>query len=110
LLTHRSRRDIERIGGFGKAQVRRHRLKNPQGSQRQSIVCAWHLKVSLTCDQRLNLFGKGAGNNLCTLGSIHNGAHIMNDLFFVARLVQGILAVTIVSAIALAVQFSLVNI
>jgi hypothetical protein len=34
----------------------------------------------------------------------------MNDLFFVARLVQGILAVTIVSAIAVAVQFSLVNI
>jgi hypothetical protein len=34
----------------------------------------------------------------------------MNELFFVARLVQGILAVTIVSAIALAVQFSLVNI
>jgi hypothetical protein len=34
----------------------------------------------------------------------------MNDLFFVARLVQGILAVTIVSAIALAMQFSLVNI
>src|SRR5258708_1735674 len=31
----------------------------------------------------------------------------MNDLFFVARLVQGILAVTIVSAIALAVQYSL---
>lgn len=34
----------------------------------------------------------------------------MNDLIFVARLVQGILAVTIVSAIALAMQFSLVNI
>jgi hypothetical protein len=34
----------------------------------------------------------------------------MNDLFLVARLVQGLLAVTIVSAIALAVQFSLVNI
>ena len=39
-----------------------------------------------------------------------NGAHIMNDLFLVARLVQAILAVTIVSAIALAVQFSLVSI
>jgi hypothetical protein len=34
----------------------------------------------------------------------------MNDLFFVARLVQALLAITIVSAIALAVQFSLVNI
>jgi hypothetical protein len=34
----------------------------------------------------------------------------MNDLFFVARLVQGILAVSIVSAIALALQFSLVAI
>jgi hypothetical protein len=32
----------------------------------------------------------------------------MNDLFVVARLVQGILAVTIVSAIVLAIQFSLV--
>jgi hypothetical protein len=32
----------------------------------------------------------------------------MNDLFFVARLVQGILAITMVSAIALALQFSLV--
>jgi hypothetical protein len=32
----------------------------------------------------------------------------MNDLFFVARLVQAILAVTVVSAIALAVQYSLV--
>jgi len=34
----------------------------------------------------------------------------MNDLFSVARLAQAILAVTIVSAIAVAVQFSLVNI
>jgi hypothetical protein len=34
----------------------------------------------------------------------------MNDLFFVARLVQGILAVSIVSAIALALQLSLLNI
>jgi hypothetical protein len=34
----------------------------------------------------------------------------MNDLIFVARLVQGILAVAIVSAIALAMQFSMVNI
>jgi hypothetical protein len=34
----------------------------------------------------------------------------MNDLFIVARLVQAILAVAIVSAIALAVQFSLVSI
>jgi hypothetical protein len=34
----------------------------------------------------------------------------MNDLFIVARLAQGLLAVTIVSAIALAVQFSLVSI
>jgi hypothetical protein len=34
----------------------------------------------------------------------------MNDLFFVARLVQGLLALTIVSAIAIAVQFSLVSV
>jgi hypothetical protein len=34
----------------------------------------------------------------------------MNDLFLVARLVQAILAVTIVAAIALAVQFSLVSV
>jgi hypothetical protein len=40
--------------------------------------------------------------------SIFNGAHIMNDLFFVARLVRGLLAVTIVSAIVMAIQFSMV--
>ena len=40
---------------------------------------------------------------------IFNGAHIMNDLFFVARLVQGLLALTIVSAIVMALQFSMVN-
>jgi hypothetical protein len=33
----------------------------------------------------------------------------MNDLFFAARLVQGLLAVTIVSAIVMAIQFSLVD-
>jgi len=33
----------------------------------------------------------------------------MNDLFFVARLVQGLLALTIVSAIVMALQFSMVN-
>jgi hypothetical protein len=55
------------------------------------------------------LFGIGARANLCTVGSIFNGAHIMNDLFFVARLMQGLLAVTIVSAIMVAVQFSLVG-
>jgi hypothetical protein len=38
-----------------------------------------------------------------------NGAHIMNDLFLVARVVQGLLAVTIVSAIVAAIQFSLVT-
>lgn len=32
----------------------------------------------------------------------------MNDLFFVARLVQGLLAITIVSAIVGAIQFSMV--
>jgi hypothetical protein len=32
----------------------------------------------------------------------------MNDLFFVARLVQGLLAVTIVTAIVMAIQFSMV--
>jgi hypothetical protein len=57
----------------------------------------------------LNLFGFGARANLRTVGSNLNGAHIMNDLFFVARLVQGLLAVTIVSAIVLAIQFSMVN-
>jgi hypothetical protein len=33
----------------------------------------------------------------------------MNDLFIVARLVQALLAVTIVSAIMMAVQFSLLD-
>ena len=51
----------------------------------------------------------GARTNLCTVASIFTGAHIMNDLFYVARVVQALLAVTIVSAIMLAVQFSLVD-
>jgi hypothetical protein len=67
------------------------------------------LKLSLTSGQGLNLFGIGARPNLCTVGSIFNGAHIMNDLFIVARLMQGLLAVTIVSAIMMAIQFSLVG-
>jgi hypothetical protein len=33
----------------------------------------------------------------------------MNDIFYVARVVQGLLAVTIVSAIVLAIQFALVD-
>jgi hypothetical protein len=57
--------------------------------------------------QGLNLFGIDAGANLRTVGSIFNGAHIMNDLFFVARLVQGLLAVTVVSAIVMAIQLSM---
>jgi hypothetical protein len=88
--------------------VRRHRLEDAQGSQRQSIVRGWHFKLSLTFDQGLNLFAIGAKTNLGTVGSIFNGAHIMNDLFIVARLVQGLLAVTVVSAIVMAIQFSLV--
>ena len=55
------------------------------------------------------MFGIGARANLCTVGLIFNGAHIMNDLFFVARLMQALLAVTIVSAIIMAIQFSLVD-
>jgi hypothetical protein len=58
-------------------------------------------------DQGLNLFGIGAKSILCTVGSIFNGAYIMNDLFLVARLVQGLLAVTIVSAIVMAIQLSM---
>jgi hypothetical protein len=64
-------------------------------------------KRSLTLDQGLNLFGSGARTNLCTVAFISNGVHIMNDLFFVARLVQGLLALTIVSATVMAIQFSL---
>jgi hypothetical protein len=55
------------------------------------------------------LFGIGATANLCTVGSIFNGVHIMNELFIVARLAQGLLALTIVSAIVMAIQFSLVD-
>ena len=33
----------------------------------------------------------------------------MNDIFYVARLMQGLLAVTIVSAIVLAIQFALLD-
>jgi len=57
----------------------------------------------------LNLFEIGARANLCTVGSIFNGVAIMNDLFSVARLMQALLAVTIVSAIWAAIQFSLVD-
>jgi hypothetical protein len=89
--------------------VRGDRFEHPQGSQRQAVVRGWHLKISLTLDQGLNLFAIGARANLCTVGSIFYGAHIMNDLFIVARLMQGLLAVTIVSAIMLAIQFSLVG-
>jgi hypothetical protein len=104
------RRYIQRFGGLRKTQVRGDCLEYPQRAQRQSVVRGWHLKFSLTIDQGLSLFRSGARNTLCAVGSIINGAHIMNDLFFVARLVQGILAVSIVSAIALALQFSLVAI
>ena len=55
------------------------------------------------------MFGIGARNNLYSVESHINGAHIMNDLFLVARLVQGLLAVTIVAAIVAAIQFSMVN-
>jgi hypothetical protein len=55
------------------------------------------------------LFEIGARANLCTVGSIFNGVAIMNDLFSVARLMQALLAVTIVSAIWAAIQFSLVD-
>jgi hypothetical protein len=89
--------------------MRGHGLENPQRSQRQSIVRGWHLKLSLTIDHGLSLFCSGAKTNLCSVGFIFTGAHIMNDLFFVARLVQGLLAVTIVSAIVMAIQFSLVS-
>ena len=57
--------------------------------------------------QGLNLFGIAAQSILCTVGLIFNGAYIMNDLFLVARLVQGLLAVTIVSTIVTAIQFSM---
>jgi hypothetical protein len=90
--------------------VRGNRLEYAQGSQRQSIVRGGHFKLSLTVDQGLNLFGSGAKTNLCTVDSIFAGAHIMNDLFIVARLVQGLLAITIVSAIVAAIQFSLVTV
>jgi hypothetical protein len=89
--------------------MRGDRLEYPQGSQRQSVVRGWHLKLSLTPDQGLDLFGFGARANLCTVDSIFNGAPIMNDLFSVARLMQALLAVTIVSAIWTAIQFSLLG-
>src|SRR5258708_37778002 len=96
-------------GAGEKIKLRGTRLEYPQGSQRQSVVRGWHLKFPLTLVQVLNLFGMGARNNLCTVKSNLNGAHIMNDLFLAARLVQGLLAVSIVSAIVAAIQFSLVN-
>jgi hypothetical protein len=89
--------------------VRGNRLEYAQRSQRQSVVRGWHFKLSLTVDQGLNLFGSGAKANVGTVDSILQRSTIMNDLFFVARLVQGLLAVTIVSAIVAAIQFSLVT-
>jgi hypothetical protein len=56
----------------------------------------------------LRLFKTGARNNLFAVAAILNGAHIMNELFFVTRLAQGLLALTIVSAIVLAIQYSMV--
>jgi hypothetical protein len=41
--------------------------------------------------------------------TILNGARIMNEISFVTRLAQGFLAVTIVSAIVAAIQFSLLD-
>jgi hypothetical protein len=40
---------------------------------------------------------------------IIDGVHIMSEAFIVTRLAQGVLAVTIVFAIAAAMQFSLVT-
>jgi hypothetical protein len=56
----------------------------------------------------LRLFAQGIRINLCTVAANLNGAHIMNELFIVTRLVQGFLALTIVSGIVGAIQLSLV--
>jgi hypothetical protein len=52
----------------------------------------------------LNLFKKGAGHNLLTVGTILTGANIMNEIFIVTRAAQALLALTIVSAIVLVLQ------
>jgi hypothetical protein len=88
--------------------MRGYCLEYPQGAQRQSIVGGWHVKFSLTVGQRVSLFECAARNNLSGL-TILNGAHIMNEISFVTRLAQGFLAVTIVSAIVAAIQFSLLD-
>ncbi len=67
------------------------------------------LKFSLTDGQRVRLFATGRRNNLSPVAIILIGVHIMNDIFYVARLMQGLLAVTIVSAIVFAIQFALVD-
>jgi hypothetical protein len=67
------------------------------------------LKFSLTEGQTLRLFVRRPRINLCPVAIILNGAHIMNEVFYVIRLVQGLLAVTIVSGIVLAIQFAMVD-
>lgn len=57
----------------------------------------------------MRLFATGPKNKLSPVATISNGVHIMNDIFYAARLAQGLLAVTIVSAIVLAIQFALLD-
>src|SRR5580704_7346178 len=69
LLADGGRRDIERIGGGREIQVRGHRFEYPQGSQWQSVVGGWHLKLSLTDCQALRLLPIDAWSNVFSVGT-----------------------------------------
>jgi hypothetical protein len=66
------------------------------------------LKFSLTACQALRLLRIGAWSNVFDVGTNSLlGEHIMNQLQLAARLAQGLLAVTIVFAIGVVFQLSL---
>jgi hypothetical protein len=67
LLADGRRRDIERIGGRGKIQMRGHGLEYSQSSQWQPFVGGWHVKRSLTDGQVMHLLCIGARSNLITV-------------------------------------------
>jgi hypothetical protein len=55
----------------------------------------------------LHLLRIGAWSSVFDVGSTHTSEHIMNEINLAARLVQGLLAITVVFAIGLAFQLAL---
>jgi hypothetical protein len=52
----------------------------------------------------MHLFRAVPRSNVILVGSIYYGAHIMNEFYVAARLVQGLLAAATVFAIAITIQ------